>query len=128
MKNKIILLILLVGVFAGGFSYWFNPYNDMHFLGIHIYVLMVAGAFLSAMVLTLILIEKPWNIAFLITAGVMIGILGRIIFDMVNDSSTHNMFPFELVISFVITLTAATIGSYLSHMINYFKTKQSSSS
>ena len=28
MKKKIVLLIILVGIMAGGLSYWFNPYSN----------------------------------------------------------------------------------------------------
>lgn len=124
MKKKIVILIILVGIMAGGISYWFNPYNEMSFLGISIYKLMAAGAFLGSLSLTLILNEKPWKIALLITAGIIIGIMCRIIFDGINDSSTsHNLFPFEIIIALFITVPSAFIGSYLSLLIKYLKSK-----
>ena len=123
MKRKIVILIILVGIIAGGFSYWFNPYNEMRFLGIHIYKLMSSGAFLGSLIMTLILNEKPWKIALLITAGIIIGIMCRIVFDGINDSSTHNLFPFEIIIALFITVPSAFIGSYLSQLIKYVKSK-----
>ena len=123
MKKEIVLLIILVGIMAGGLSYWFNPYNEMSLLGISIYKLMGAGAFLGSLSLTLILNEKPWKIALLITTGIIIGIMCRIIFDGINDSSTHNLFPFEIIIALFITVPSAFIGSYLSLLIKRLKSK-----
>jgi hypothetical protein len=45
----------LVGIMVGGLSYWFNPYDELSLLGISIYKLMGAGAFLGSLSLTLIL-------------------------------------------------------------------------
>lgn len=123
MKNKIVILIILVGIMAGGLSYWFNPYNELSLLGISIYKLMGAGAFLGSLSLTLILNEKPWKIALLITTGIIIGIMCRIIFDGINDSSTHNLFPFEIIAALFISVPSAFIGSYLSVLIKYVKSK-----
>ena len=123
MKNKIVILIIFVGIMAGGLSYWFNPYNELSLLGISIYKLMGAGAFLSSLSLTLILNEKPWKIALLITTGIIIGIMCRIIFDGINDSSTHNLFPFEIIIALFVSVPSAFIGSYLSVLIKYVKSK-----
>ena len=123
MKNKIVILIIFVGIMAGGLSYWFNPYNELSLLGISIYKLMGAGAFLGSLSLTLILNEKPWKIALLITTGIIIGIMCRIIFDGINDSSTHNLFPFEIIIALFVSVPSAFIGSYLSVLIKYVKSK-----
>ena len=117
MKNKINILIIVVGIIAGGLSYWFNPYDEMSLLGISIYKLMGAGAFLGSLILTLILNEKPWKIAILITTGIIIGIMCRIIFDGIIDSSTHNLLPFEIIIALFISVPSAFIGSYLSQLI-----------
>tara|TARA_R110000787_G_scaffold223423_5_gene331809 strand:+ start:115 stop:507 length:393 start_codon:yes stop_codon:yes gene_type:complete len=123
MKNKINILIVVVGIMAGGLSYWFNPYDEMSLLGISIYKLMGAGAFLGSLILTLILNEKPWKIAILITTGIIIGIMCRIIFDGIIDSSTHNLLPFEIIIALFISVPSAFIGSYLSQLIKYVKSK-----
>jgi len=123
MKNKVIILIILVGIIAGGFSYWFNPYSEMRFLGIHIYKLLASGAFLGSLVLTLILNGKAWKIALLITGGVIIAIFCRIVFDIIIDSSTHNLFPFEIIIALFITGPSAFIGSYLAQLIKYLKSE-----
>ena len=108
---------------AGGLSYWFNPYNESSLLGIDIYNLMGAGAFLGSLSLTLILNEKPWKIALLINAGVIMGIMCRIYFDWISGSGTHKLFPIEIIIALFISVPSAFIGSYLSVLIKYVKSK-----
>jgi hypothetical protein len=123
VKNKIVKLIILVGIMVGGLSYWFNPYDELSLLGISIYKLMGAGAFLGSLSLTLILNKRPWEIAILITTGIMISIMCRIIFDGINDPSTHNLFPFEIIAALFISVPSAFIGSYLSVLLKFLKSK-----
>jgi uncharacterized membrane protein len=54
VKNKIVKLIILVGIMVGGLSYWFNPYDELSLLGISIYKLM-RWCILGSLSLTLIL-------------------------------------------------------------------------
>ena len=122
------ILIILIGIIDGVLSYWFNTSdNESRVLGIpsFIFVLMLmgSGAFLGSLILTLILNEKPWKIALLITAGVIIGIMCRIVFDVVNDLSTHNLFPIEIIMALVIIVPSAFIGSYLSQLFKNIKIK-----
>jgi hypothetical protein len=119
VKKKIVKLIILVGIMVGGLSYWFNPYDELSLLGISIYKLMGAGAFLGSLSLTLIL-NKPWEIALLITTG-MISIMCRIIFDGINDQV--HIFSFRNNSSSFISVPSAFIGSYLSVLLKFLKSK-----
>jgi hypothetical protein len=38
MKNKVEIGITLTGLTVGGISYWFQPYNQMTFLGLNIWL------------------------------------------------------------------------------------------
>jgi hypothetical protein len=51
--------------------------------------------------------------ALIISIGVMLGMVSRIGADLVKDPSSHNLFPFELMIGLVTVLPAAFLGSYL---------------
>ena len=119
---------MLIGIISGVLPYWFNAYNNQSMvLGFRsfqfVVMLMGAGAFLGSLILTLILNEKPSKIALLITAGVIIGIMCRIVFDVVNDLSTHNLFPIEIIMALVIIVPSAFIGSYLSQLFKNIKIK-----
>jgi hypothetical protein len=106
---------------VGGLSYWFNPYDELSLLGISIYKLMGAGAFLGSLSLTLILNKRPWEIALLITTGIMI-IMCRIIL-MVLMIQVHTIFSFRNNSSSFISVPSAFIGSYLSVLLKFLKSK-----
>jgi hypothetical protein len=98
---------------VGGLSYWFNPYDELSLLGISIYKLMGAGAFLGSLSLTLILNKRPWEIALLITTGIMISIMCRIIL-MVLMIQVHTIFSFRNNSSSFISVPSAFIGLFVS--------------
>jgi hypothetical protein len=121
MKRKVVIWIIFVGIIVGGISYWFNAYNEGEVNGISIYVLMGSGAFLGSFILDLLLNEKSSKIALLVWAGALLSIFGRIVVDGIRDSSTHNLFPFELIFASFIIVPFAFIGAYFSQLIKYYK-------
>ena len=65
MSNKANIWVTLVGILIGAIAYWFQPYNQMTVLGIHIWLLMSSGALLGSLLLTVYLHEMPSKIGFL---------------------------------------------------------------
>lgn len=117
MKNKAGIGITLVGLIIGGIAYWFQPYNQMTVLGLHIWLIMGVGAFLGSISLKLYLKEKPLKIALLVSLGVALAVLARIIFDVTFwDPTSHNLAPFEIIISGIITIPSAIAGGYLGRL------------
>jgi uncharacterized membrane protein YccC len=114
MKNKIKIRIgiTLVGLIIGGITYWFKPYGE---LGIPEIVLPWSlGAFLGSLLLMLFVNEKPPKIALLVSLGIALAVLARIIYDTTFvDSTSHNMAPFEIIICGIITIPSAFAGAYL---------------
>lgn len=107
--------IILIGVIIGAISYWFNPYNDLYFLGIHIWILMGVGAFLGAILSRLLFLTKTSKCALFLTLGILISVLLRIIYDITFwDPTSHNLAPFEIIIAALITLPASFLGSFLA--------------
>lgn len=112
MKN---FWIILIGVIIGAISYWFNSYNDLYFLGIHIWILMGVGAFLGAILSRLLFLTKTSKSALFLTLGILISVLLRIIYDITFwDPTSHNLAPFEIIIAALITLPASFLGSFLA--------------
>lgn len=117
MKNKVGIGITLVGLTIGGIAYWFQPYNQMTVLGLHIWLIMGIGAFLGSIVLILFLKGKPLKIAQFVTLGVALAVLARIIFDITFwDPTSHNLAPFEIIIAGIITFPSAIVGGYLGRL------------
>jgi uncharacterized membrane protein YccC len=116
MKNKIRIRIgiTLVGLVIGGIAYWFQPYGQDTVLGINMWLIMSMGAFIASFLLMLFVNEKPPKIALLISLGVALAVLARIIYDTTfYDSTSHNMAPFEIIICGIVTIPSAFVGVYL---------------
>jgi uncharacterized membrane protein YccC len=114
MKNKLRIWITLVGLIIGGIAYWFQPYGQDTVLGINMWLIMSMGAFIASFLLMLFVNEKPPKIALLISLGVALAVLARIIYDTTfYDSTSHNMAPFEIIICGIVTIPSAFVGVYL---------------
>jgi uncharacterized membrane protein YeaQ/YmgE (transglycosylase-associated protein family) len=114
MKNKVRIGITLVGLIIGGIAYWFQPYDQHTVLGINMWLIMSMGAFVASFILKLFVNEKSPKIALLISLGVALAVLARIIYDTTfYDSTSHNMAPFEIIICGIVTIPSAFAGVYL---------------
>ena len=118
---KVEIRILLIGVFVGAISYWFQPYNKETVLGVNIYLLMSTGALLGSFFLKVRLDLRPSKIALLVSLGVILSVITRIVFDTTFlDSTSHNLVPFEIIICAAITILPAFAGAYLSPLVKRF--------
>ncbi|WP_167618358.1 hypothetical protein [Maribellus sediminis] len=114
MKNKIFIGTTLVGLIIGGIAYWFQPYNRSTVLGINMYLIMSLGAFFASFLLRVFGNEKPPKIALLVSLGIALAVIARIIYDTTFfDSTSHNLAPFEIIICGIITIPSAFAGTYL---------------
>ena len=118
MKLKAKFVFLIIGILCGAISYWFNSYNEMYVGKINIYYLMIFLSFSATVVLGFFFREKRYKIPIYFCLGFILSVLGRIFFDISNDSTTHNFFPFEIVFTLVIILPCSFLGSYIINFIN----------
>lgn len=118
MKNKIKIFSLIIGVVCGAISYWFNSYNEMYVNGINIYYLMGVLAFISIFALGFVYKKFVFSLPIYFSIGFVISVLGRIFFDISNDPSSHNLFPFEVVFVLAIIVPSSFAGSFLINFIN----------
>jgi len=118
MKTKITILLILIGILIGAISYWFQPYNQLNVFGVHTRLIWSLGAFFGSLLLYILVDEKPFKIALLISLGVMLAIIFRIIYDTIFwDSTSHNLAPFEVIVCGMVTIPSAFAGSYLVVLI-----------
>lgn len=113
MIEKKHLPIIGLGFFVGAVGYWTADFsNDGEFSSV-IYSFLGPGAFICAAISSFLRKKSPGFIALLISLGVMLGMLSKILFDLIRNSSSHNLFPFELLLGLVIVIPAAFLGSFL---------------
>ena len=115
MKKKAVLTATLAGLFIGGLSYWFQPYNQYQVFGIHVFWIMSIGSLIAAFILTMMQNSSPIKMSLYIALALVFAILARIIYDtMFWDSTSHNLVPFEIIPAGIISLVSALIGAYVA--------------
>lgn len=105
---------MIAGIITGVLGYWLNDYNVMHVFGIPIYIILAGGAFISAFLFAGSATGINRKSVTAIYIGVILAVIGRIIYDLMKDSTTHNLFPFELLFVSFMIIPAILLGAFLS--------------
>ena len=122
MKTKVKIWVTLVGLLIGAVSYWRIPYAEMNYSEIGLWLSVGSGALIGSLLSNLILNQNPWRVALLITLGVVLAIVIRIIYDTTFwDSTSHNLAPFEVGYGGLQSLPMTFFGAYLAKLIHKFK-------
>jgi len=121
-KNTLILLILGFGIGALGF--WTADFSEEKALSDSLYYIKAPLTFILSLGSGFIWKNKPMGNSLFITFGVILGMASRIFADIIQDSSSHNLFPIELMIGLVIVFPAALVGSYLAHGVFFLSGKK----
>jgi len=112
--------LTLVGLIIGVIAYWLEPYVQTDIPGS--FFIWSVSAFLGSLLLMLFVNEKPPKIALLVSLGIALAVLLRIIYDTTFvDSTSHNLAPLEIIICGIITIPSAFAGAYLGLLIKKFK-------
>ena len=112
--------ITLVGLIIGVIAYWVEPYIQTDIPGS--FFIWSVGAFLGSLLLLLFVNEKPPKIALLVSLGITLAVIAKIIYDTIFvDSTSHNLAPFEIIICVIVTIPSAFVGVYLGLLIKKFK-------
>jgi hypothetical protein len=105
--------VISLGFFVGALGYWTADFSNNGEFSRVIYFFLGPGAFICAVISVFLRKKSPGFIAILISLGVLLGLLSKIFYDIIRDSSSHNLFPFELLLGLVIVIPAAFLGSFL---------------
>jgi len=116
-NDKQSLLIIGLSLLAGGIIYWTIPIYDIALLSRLFIVKWCLPVILIGLISFPIGKKRPLNSSILITIGFVSAIIVRIIYDtVIIDPTSHNLWPFEIVISICITFPIAFIGSTITFL------------
>lgn len=113
MIQKKHLPSIALGFVVGAIGYWTADFSEEGEFARVIYSILGPGAFICSVISFSLRKKSPGFIALLISLGIMLGMLSKILYDVARDSSSHDMLPFELLLGLVIVLPAAFLGSFL---------------
>jgi hypothetical protein len=122
MKRKVKFWVILVGLLIGAISYWRIPYNEVNLLEIQIWLLVGSATLIGSLLSNLYFKQKPSLVGILITLGVLLAIIIRIIYDVTFwDRTSHNLAPFEVILGGLQSFPMAFTGAYLAKIIQGIK-------
>lgn len=110
MKPYWLPLAAVASLLAVGIPYWLIPYNKLSLPNALLTPgLAVVGA--SALLLRLFGAASFQRVSFVIGGTVVVAVMARVLADVVRDPTSHNLWPFEVVIALVIGLCCSLVGA-----------------
>ena len=114
-SNQWLVAAFLIGFFAVGLGYWPIPYSklslpdSLYGLG----VIVVGGAAALTRALS---DNRFWRTVLVTSAAVPGAVCARVIFDAWRDPTSHNLWPFEILIALVMGLAVTVLGALLGSL------------
>ena len=99
------------GLVIGIFYAWFNAYDSPEVFGMNLRTMLMTACSIGAFLLVYFEKGKVVKIALLLTAGVCLAVVLRIVYDvLIVDKTSHNLAPFEVLIAGALALITSLIG------------------
>jgi hypothetical protein len=105
-------IAFVVNFLVIGIPYWLIPYRMVELPD----SLVAPGLFLlgfSALALSAGGVSSLWKIAGIMGASMPAAVLARVAVDCARDPTSHNLWPFEIVIALSVGLAAAATGTLI---------------
>ena len=120
MKTRLFAFIVLITVVVTGIFIWFSSIHNHNNDFTVPFILSVLST-LSFSILTELQIKK---IVFATTIGIMIALIIKIIIDTQFDPTSHNLFPFEIMIDLIFISIASLIGAAIGFIYRKFRKRK----
>lgn len=107
--------------FATGIPYWLIPYNQVNLPDALIAPGLIVVCF-AALLMCLLDVVPFWKVTAVISATVPAVVIVRVIVEGVADPTSHNLWPFEVIIAifvgFLCTLPGAAVGFLIAKLLD----------
>ncbi|MGH7497564.1 MAG: hypothetical protein ACREL3_01800 [Gemmatimonadales bacterium] len=107
----------LAGLLACGLPLWPIPYKQVSMPGNPAASVWLLLGALAGMLAGYLLRERFWVPVLAVTSGFVLAVLGRVQVETTRDPTSHNLWPFEVVIAGGIGLAAALIGVGIARVL-----------
>ena len=119
-KQNWLPIAFIANFFAVGIPYWLIPYNTLNLPNALMgWGLVLVGV--SALLLCACKATSFWRVVRVVGAAVPAAVLARVLVDVVKDSTSHNLWPLEIIISSAVgcacSLAGAVVGSLMARFI-----------
>jgi hypothetical protein len=116
------------GLVACGLPYWPIPYREVRMPGNPSTELWLVLGALAGLLAGYLLRHKAWLPVLAVTAGFDLAVLLRVAVETTRDPTSHNLWPFEVVIAGSIGFAGAVVGVTVARVIQWATATPRSSS
>jgi uncharacterized membrane protein YfcA len=108
---------VLAGLLACGLPLWPVPYQQVSMPGKPAASVWLLLGALAGLLAGYILRQRMRGPVLAVTGGFVLAVLGRVLIETVRDPTSHNLWPFEVIIAGGIGLVAAFIGVGVARLL-----------
>ncbi len=112
-------IALAVATLVLGYFWWLPAYSELDLSSLFL-PFAVTSFLIAAIVAVRDYRESLLYAAFVGSAGPT-AVMIRVVVEVIQDSTSHNLWPFELVIAVLMTLPAALVGGFLGSWLRRLK-------
>lgn len=128
MKNKKSLWLSLsaaASFLAVGIPYWRIPYHEISLPDALLTPALIV-VLLSALLLRAFRLAPFRDTVIVVGLSVGAAIMTRVLFEVIQDSTSHNLWPFEIVIALTVGFICAAAGAAVGNFVaGYFPDRSS---
>jgi len=120
IKPNWLSVAFVLSFLAVGIPYWLIPYNKVNLPSAMIKPGLLVVVF-AALLIRSHRATSFWRVVSIVGASVPAAVFARVIVDGLKDPSSHNLWPFEVIIAllmgFLCALAGAVAGSLVSTLV-----------
>ena len=117
MRVPNFLKLLTFGLIAGAIADWFTGHNEIKLFGVHVYfvlsILSIAAGLLAGKISKM----NPMAICGVVTLGIGLAVVLKVIYDGSSNDSSHNLWPFEVIVFGMIGFLSSLVGVFTTILI-----------
>jgi hypothetical protein len=118
------LAVVAAGVLSCGVPLWPIPYARVSMPSNPSASVWLLGAAASGALGAAALHLRVRAAAFLVAAGFVLAVMGRVMVETSRDPTSHNLWPFEVVIAGGVGLAGALLGAVLARVVERMRRSQ----
>jgi hypothetical protein len=113
-----LLLVFLAGFLVVGVPYWRIPYNKATSADILVGAILIG---VIALIARVVVDGRFSRTVLAVACAVPAAAMARVVVDTMRDPTSHNLWPFEVVIAFMVGLAGAVPGALIGSAIRRWR-------
>ncbi len=118
LKDKRSLATIGLAFLGAAITHWYIPYEQVSLIAKSFIITWFVIAFVTGALGVMLMKRAVRESSLLVTAGFVLAVFLRVIFEILKEPTSHNLWPFEILITILIALPASMLGAFLISSIN----------